>query len=257
MTQKITQEGIDLIKEFEGLAKTAFRDDSGAWTIGYGHKGGVEKDASITDEEAELLLLEELHNIESSVSALVKVPLNENEFSALTSLVFNIGPEAFASSGLLKKLNRDDRLGAADGFDWWVDIDMDGQRIQSKGLKRRRAAEKALFLTPSHVDPAIPGNRSSTRARPLGESSPRRKSFWASRSIKVSFLALFMTSLLALFHLSQGVDPALINDAGLRQALLAVLGLKPIAFKAAVLIVLVSLIYLIFIRFDDWRHYRR
>ncbi|TNE42430.1 MAG: hypothetical protein EP347_00930 [Alphaproteobacteria bacterium] len=257
MTQKITQEGIDLIKQFEGLARAAFQDDSGAWTIGYGHKDGVVKDTTITDEEAELLLLEELHNVESGVRDLVRVPLNENEFSALTSLAFNIGLEAFATSGLLKKLNRDDRLGAADGFDWWVDIHMDGQRIQSKGLKRRRAAEKALFLTPSHVDPAIPGNRSSTRARPLGESSPRRGSFWASRSIKASFLGLILATLLALFHVSQGLDPNVIDFDGFRQTLTLIQSLKPIAFKVASTLLVLTLLYLIYIRFDDWRHYRR
>jgi lysozyme len=78
------------------------------------------------------------------VSAAVTVPLNDNEFGALTSFTFNLGIGNLKSSTLLKKLNAGDRAGAADEFGKWVNAG--GKPLP--GLVKRRAAERALFLTP-------------------------------------------------------------------------------------------------------------
>jgi lysozyme len=257
MSQKISQEGIDLIKQFEGLALQAFCDEAGAWTIGYSHQDGVVEGSSLTGEEAELLLLEELHNVETRVSELLKVPVNANEFAALVSLGYNIGTDALAHSATLKRLNRDDRLGAADGFDWWVFVEEDGKPQPSPGLKQRRAQEKALFLTPAANEAVLPGIRSSTRLRPLSESSPRRTSFWQSRSVKAGLIALYFAGIQVLHQVVLQLDPAAVQNNLLRMAATYVHERDPKIFEISSAIVLLVVLYLLYVRFDDWRKYRR
>ena len=82
-------------------------------------------------------------NFESAVYENVKVGLNQNQFDALVSLTYNIGIGAFSKSTLLKKLNAGDYKGTSNQFDVWVNAG--GKRLD--GLVKRRAKEKALFLT--------------------------------------------------------------------------------------------------------------
>lgn len=144
----ISNEGLSLIKLFEGLSLRAYQDVAGIWTIGYGHIKGVESGATISEREAESFLSDDLKDAQRAVERLVKVPLNENEYSALVSLVFNIGEGAFARSTVLKRLNRGDREGAADAIELWNKATINGRKKTVPGLVRRRAAEKALFLKP-------------------------------------------------------------------------------------------------------------
>ena len=143
------QAGLDLIKMFEGLRLEAYVDAVGIWTIGYGHTKGVRAGMVITEEKAEQFLREDLADAEGAVSRLVKVPINGNEFSALASLVFNIGSGNFQRSTVLRRLNAEDRVGAADAIEWWNKGRVNGVLTVLPGLVRRRAAEKALFLTPT------------------------------------------------------------------------------------------------------------
>ncbi len=143
------QAGLDLIKMFEGLRLEAYVDAVGIWTIGYGHTKGVRAGMVITEEKAEQFLREDLADAEGAVSRLVKVPVNGNEFSALASLVFNIGSGNFQRSTVLRRLNAEDRVGAADAIEWWNKGRVNGVLTVLPGLVRRRAAEKALFLTPT------------------------------------------------------------------------------------------------------------
>ena len=83
---------------------------------------------------------------EQIVRTSVKVPLNENEFSALSILAYNIGSGAFWNSTVLRLLNEDNRLGAADAFLMWNKISQDGELQVSTNLSERRAAERDLFL---------------------------------------------------------------------------------------------------------------
>lgn len=138
----INKSGLDLIKNFEGLRLKAYRCPSNILTIGYGHTGGVREGQVITKEKAEELLKADLSIFEQGVRKNVKVPLNENQFSALVSFVFNIGLAAFIRSTLLRILNSGDYKGAAGQFDRWV---RGGGKVLP-GLVRRRAAEKELFL---------------------------------------------------------------------------------------------------------------
>lgn len=141
--------GLELIKMFEGLRLEAYVDAVGIWTIGYGHTQGVAPGMVITEEQAEAFLRQDLSDAEAAVSRYVKVRLNDNEFSALASLVFNIGSGNFQRSTVLRRLNNEDRVGAADAIEWWNKGRVNGVLTSLPGLVRRRAAEKALFLTPT------------------------------------------------------------------------------------------------------------
>lgn len=138
----INQDGLDLIKSFEGLYLDAYLDPVDIWTIGYGHTEGVYEGMTITEAEAEELLRKDLAEFEAYVSEAVQVDLNENQFSALVSFTFNLGPENLLDSTLLKLLNQGDFQGAADQFPIWNKAG--SQELE--GLTRRRKAERALFL---------------------------------------------------------------------------------------------------------------
>jgi len=144
MTRAINAEGLDLIKEFEGLRLRAYQDSVGVWTIGYGHTKTAAPGQEITEAQAEDLLREDLREAEGYVRQFVTVPLNDNEFSALVSWVFNLGVGNLKRSTMLWKLNAGDRQGAADEMLKWVFAG--GVRLD--GLKRRRKAERELFLKP-------------------------------------------------------------------------------------------------------------
>lgn len=151
---RMSERGIALIKQFEGRRLGAYRDIAGVWTIGYGHTGeDVRPGDLITPERAEELLRVDLMRFERGVRERVSVPLNQHQFDALVSLAFNIGLDAFGRSTVRKRLNRHDYKGAADAFLMWklADLDRDGKTEPHEiapGLKRRREAERALFLEP-------------------------------------------------------------------------------------------------------------
>ena len=146
---KTSDRGVALIKAHEGLRLQAYQDPVGVWTIGYGHTTAagppkVERGMKITDAGADAILRQDLAKFEGYVSSAVKVPLNQNEFDALVSFTFNLGPGNLRSSTLLKKLNAGDRAGAADEFLKWTKAG--GKTLP--GLVKRREAERALFRTP-------------------------------------------------------------------------------------------------------------
>ena len=140
---KIGEKGIELIKEFEGLKLTAYLDSVGVPTIGYGHTKGVKIGDRCTKEEAEAFLREDLKDAEACVNEHVTVPINQNEFDALVSFVFNFGCTKFRGSTLLRKLNNSDYDGASLEFARWNRAG----GLELAGLTRRRAAEAELFDT--------------------------------------------------------------------------------------------------------------
>ena len=141
---RTSQRGLSLIKSFEGLRLQAYQDSVGVWTVGYGTTRGVSAGMSITKEQAERMLLNDVQRFEPELDRLVKVALNQNQWDALMSFVYNLGSANLASSTLLKLLNKGDYRGAADQFPRWVNAG--GKRLE--GLVKRRAAERALFLEP-------------------------------------------------------------------------------------------------------------
>jgi lysozyme len=140
--EHISQAGLNLIKRFEGLRLNAYRDAVGVWTIGYGHTKTARAGQYINDVEAERLLRQDVATFERCVRAAVTVRLNQQEFDALVSFAFNLGCGALRKSTLLRKLNALDTQGAADEFLRWVYAG--GRKL--RGLERRRAAERDLFL---------------------------------------------------------------------------------------------------------------
>ncbi|WP_114413912.1 lysozyme [Kosakonia sp. AG348] len=144
---QISDKGIALIKQFEGLRLTAYQDGVGVWTIGYGWTQPVDGKSiragmTIKEETAERLLRTGLVCYEGDVSKLVKVKLTQGQFDALVSFAYNLGARALSTSTLLKKLNAGDYRGAADEFLRWNKA---GGQVLT-GLTRRREAERALFL---------------------------------------------------------------------------------------------------------------
>ena len=98
-------EGLALIKKFEGCELKAYQCSAGVWTIGYGHTKDVVEGMEITQEQAEQMLVDELHEYESYINKYVTVALSQNQFDALVSWVYNLGPANLSASTMLKVLN--------------------------------------------------------------------------------------------------------------------------------------------------------
>lgn len=145
----INQETVDLVKIYEGLRLKSYRDPVGVWTIGYGtttNAGiGVSVGAgmTITEEKAQEYLRKALEKFSDDIIPLFKVKPTDNQFGAMLSLSYNIGPSAFARSTCLKRFNAGDIDGAAEALTWFNKA---GGKVL-RGLVRRRAAERELFLS--------------------------------------------------------------------------------------------------------------
>jgi lysozyme len=145
---RTNEAGLRIIKESEGCELTAYRCPAGIWTVGWGSTGAdVREGMAITAEQAEARLLKDVARAEEAVRSMVSVPLNENQFSALVSLVFNLGSGKIRFSTLINKLNVADYQGAANEFPRWVYAG--GRKLA--GLELRREKERSLFLTPVEV----------------------------------------------------------------------------------------------------------
>jgi len=141
---KISQTGIDLIKDFEGFRSEPYRCSANVPTIGFGATLGITMEsAPITLAEGEALLKRDLVRFERAVHRLCPVPLTQGQYDALVSFSFNLGSGALQSSTLRRKINREVYIAAADEFPRWVFAG--GRRLA--GLIRRREAERALFLS--------------------------------------------------------------------------------------------------------------
>lgn len=139
----ISQNGIDLIKRFEGCRLTAYKCPANVWTIGYGHTGSdVKQGLTITQEQAEKLLKSDLVVHCNNVSKLVKVPLNQNQFDALVSFEYNLGYGNLSRSTLLALINQKKFKEASEEFKKWKCA---GGKVLA-GLVKRREAEKELFI---------------------------------------------------------------------------------------------------------------
>lgn len=143
---KLSQRGIDLIKQFEGYSSKAYPDPATGgtpWTIGYGTTKGVKPGMVITAEQAEKMLREDVAKFESGVSSLITAPTTHGQFDAMVSLAYNIGLGNFGKSTLLKKHNARCYTCAADQFRVW-------NRANGKvmnGLTKRRAAEREVYMS--------------------------------------------------------------------------------------------------------------
>ncbi len=143
---QLTEEGLALIREFEGFRSSAYRCPAGVLTIGYGHTGragppAVKEGMTMTEPEARIILVREANAFAEKAADLIRHPLSDAQFSALVSFAFNVGIAAFASSSVLKAVNGGDLAAVPRRLQLWVKA---GGRVLP-GLVRRRAAEAALF----------------------------------------------------------------------------------------------------------------
>ena len=133
-----------MIKKYEGFSATCYVCPGGRLTIGYGHVlSEQERFTIITEAQAEELLLHDVSLIEDIIKKNIKVPLTQNQFDALISLIYNWGGGNFLRSNGLKKLNEGDYLGAIEEF---KDVRKAAGKVLA-GLVKRREAEAALFRT--------------------------------------------------------------------------------------------------------------
>ena len=135
--------GIALIKEFEGLRLKAYQCPGGVWTIGYGHTAGVKPGMLITKTQAEEYLKADLIAFERYLNGL-GLALNQNQFDALISFIYNVGTGNFSNSTLLRKVRANPQDNSIiDEFLRWV---YSKGRVLP-GLQRRRLAEMKLYFS--------------------------------------------------------------------------------------------------------------
>ena len=139
----ISNKGIELIKKFEGCRLKAYQDSVDVWTIGYGHTEGVYEGMEISQHQADIMLGSDLVKYANYINEYVTVSLNPNQFDALTSWVYNLGPGNLKSSTMLKVLNE----GSYDDVPFQIKRWNKAGGKVLKGLVRRREAEAELFAT--------------------------------------------------------------------------------------------------------------
>jgi lysozyme len=140
-------DGLDLTEDAEGLRLTAYPDPGTGghpWTIGYGHTGAdVFQGLTISQELAEKLLRQDVHDAESAIHQLVTTELTQHQFDALVDFAFNCGAHNLATSTLLRHVNAGEFEAATKEFARWVN----GGGHVLPGLVKRRHAEAALFAS--------------------------------------------------------------------------------------------------------------
>jgi lysozyme len=144
---RTSEQGIELIKEFEGFRSEAYKCPAGVWTIGYGDTIHVQEGDTITEEKADMLLRARIVNYEVAVEHHVTVPMNQNQYDALVSLCYNIGPGNFHKSSVVSFLNQGHKRKAGQSFLLWNKATVDGVLTVLPGLVKRRQREMTLFLT--------------------------------------------------------------------------------------------------------------
>jgi lysozyme len=153
---QMTDEGLALIKRFEGFRSRAYRDPVGVWTIGYGHTAmagppSVSEGLEVSRAEADAILRRDVEQFARDVAASLRVALAPARFSALVSFAYNVGIGNFRASSVLKAVNAGDFAAVARRLQLWTKA---GGRVLP-GLIKRRAAEAELFLSPA-ADAEVP-----------------------------------------------------------------------------------------------------
>lgn len=145
----IGKAGLDLIKAKEGFSATWYVCSAGETTIGWGHvKESIDNFKTIDKIKGEALLQWDCREAIAGVKKHLTYSVSQNQFDALVVLTFNIGVEGFRTSTVLKELNKGNIQAAADAFARWNKItNEDGVKVVSRGLVKRRAEERALFLS--------------------------------------------------------------------------------------------------------------
>lgn len=154
---RVTTATVDFAARFEGLRRRAARLPGGrGWTVGYGHSRTAREGAEVTQAEARALLAWDLSQAAAVIDAVVFSPLETNPFDALCDFAFNIGETAFRTCEVARHLNEGRPLRAAAAMEMWRRATIGEDSLVVDAVVRRRAAEKALFLTPQGGFPPAP-----------------------------------------------------------------------------------------------------
>jgi lysozyme len=148
--------GLNLLKSLEGCRLTAYVDQAGVWTIGYGHTGHeVVPGLCWSQDHADQALEADVDQFSTGVEQLVKAVLNDNQFSVLVIFAYNIGLAGFATSTALRHANSGDFASVPPALLLWDKIHnpQTGKLVVSPGLLKRREAEIQLWNTP--VNPNV------------------------------------------------------------------------------------------------------
>lgn len=136
-----SQEGIALIKHYEGCRLESYQCSAGVWTIGYGSTKNVKEGMSISSEKAEKLLINDIQVFEKEIKKLVTVPLIQNQFDAIVSWTFNLGSSNLKTSTMLKVLNNGVYEAVPEQIKRWNKVG----GVVNDGLVKRRKSEALLF----------------------------------------------------------------------------------------------------------------
>jgi len=154
----ISTAGLDLIKEFEGCKLEAYQCSANVWTIGYGHTRHVEEGDTVTQKEADALLLDDVAMVETHCKRLITVPLKQHQHDAIVSWCYNLGCGNLRASTMLRVINAGEMDKVSEQIVRW-------DKVKGKplaGLTRRRLAEALLF-------------DSGKAEKPEPEPKPKRK----------------------------------------------------------------------------------
>lgn len=165
--QKVSREGVVLLKSFEGFRSRAEPLDDGRWIIGYGHTLSAREGQTVSEANAELLLQYDLIPVVAAVHDRVTRPLNQHQFDALASFAFSVGVEQFAASDVLAKVNADTPQEAADAIGAWPEV-----AAPASAALRRRAAERALFVADPATDVTVADLLTAPLPLPLPVAAP-------------------------------------------------------------------------------------
>jgi lysozyme len=160
---RVSQAGINLIKEFEGFVGHPYQDMVGVWTIGYGHTEGVtRRSPHISEHQASQLLERDLNSKYAAAVNRLGVALNQNEFDALVCFVYNLGTGIIGPDHTIGKDLRKPKAGHGVWRNQVADdillYDHAGSH-RVPGLTRRRQAERELFLKSMPKKPTKKGAR--------------------------------------------------------------------------------------------------
>lgn len=161
MKLKTGQAGLELIKQFEGCRLKAYKCPAGVWTIGYGHTVGVTAGQTITQADADKLLVKDMEKYEAKVNKYYeKYRWNQNEFDALVSFAYNLGSiDQLTAGGTRSRTTIANKM---------LEYNKAAGKVLS-GLTRRRKAEQELFLRGSSIAAAeqFPTLRKGSRGEPV------------------------------------------------------------------------------------------
>lgn len=143
-----SEKGRALIQLLEGFREKAYKCSAGKWTIGYGITKNVKEGDVVTKEKAEQDFSIHVQAIENFLNTVITAPLNQNQFDALVSFVYNVGETAFHGSQVMQLVNHSCYEAMPMHLARWIWTTVNGEKVQDPGLIRRRRIEGELWRRP-------------------------------------------------------------------------------------------------------------